>query len=801
MKEKNPFSEAQLEKLDAFFNENKESQKIELEKLAGIGCGVNIQSVEKKGEEYNIIFRKPAKVEEKDIKENGKLYSEEEIEEIKKRFSSSQNKLSRKEGNLQYSVLKTSEGGLFALYSGKEEKILGKGAFGKVKLAQNLETGEWVALKSQKKGENPEEEWNEAIKEEEAALESVDQLKGSARRDIQSDVKGYTALHLAYGKDLSHFLKEAPDESKRLKISFAVLNAIVEQVDQQHMVHRDIKLENLIYDEQTEHCTVVDYGLAKKLNDQNIFTEIGDEKGTPGYMPPEFFVTGNKEKVYSSLTDIFACGVLLSEIWSDNARDYDKRVECDANDYYALVNEKLNRSVWLNDKSFLLEKENEGVRSEMKEIIIGLTHPLPYMRINYDEALKRVELLLNKKNMSDEIYTEQKKAIDQLVIENYSKRLLILEKEAKKIDQNFEFKIKKDDKTIDSLKEREQALIFFIEKSKLNVLMGEFEETLENLKQNTKPDEGLEKMISLNETKLNSFKSSEKNDIKSILATNEEINTRLPNLRSKSQQHKTHKAVALNDKWKTITDSIALKTSHKHYLKSIENALNNIDTSDLANHEKEKVFCEFLKSIQNEIHKEGNLVSSELYIACEKTIRELEWDLEKEKKSTTLQDSETKALYDKLSIEKKKGSLLESSYSSAKKILKPLLSSRNSNEKDADLYILRSVNVNIKKMSGELKNKNKTVDEYKNDLNEINKMKFLLRKTKQREPLGEQVQVELNAVEMRISHFEKKLKEKISPKEKRASPYRITASKEKKSIFQLANEKVKILEQKKPKNK
>lgn len=73
------------------------------------------------------------------------------------------------------------------------------------------------------------------------------------------------------------------------------------------VVHRDIKLENLLFDENF-NLVIIDFGFSTKLkdHDQKVFEKLGTIK----YMAPETFE--NAEKGYlGQPVDIYACGLVL----------------------------------------------------------------------------------------------------------------------------------------------------------------------------------------------------------------------------------------------------------------------------------------------------------------------------------------------------------------------------------------------------------------------------------------------------------------------------------------------------------
>ena len=127
------------------------------------------------------------------------------------------------------------------------------------------------------------------------------------------DCVGYT-MELVVGCDLGKLVDQ-------VKISYSEIDSIMYQllggISELHrlkIMHRDIKLENIIL----RHDGVVkisDLGLIKKLESKGL-TKPGILLGTPQYMPPEYI----KSSWFDERSDIYACGVVLYELLSGTRR-------------------------------------------------------------------------------------------------------------------------------------------------------------------------------------------------------------------------------------------------------------------------------------------------------------------------------------------------------------------------------------------------------------------------------------------------------------------------------------------------
>jgi eukaryotic-like serine/threonine-protein kinase len=129
----------------------------------------------------------------------------------------------------------------------------------------------------------------------------------------------YFVMEMVQGMPITDFCdhnKLSIDE--RLKLLIPVCQA-VQHAHAKSVLHRDLKPSNILVAKDSEghpHATVIDFGVAKALNDQlsdhSLHTAEGQMVGTPEYMSPE--QAGNSGLDIDTRTDVYSLGVVLYEL-------------------------------------------------------------------------------------------------------------------------------------------------------------------------------------------------------------------------------------------------------------------------------------------------------------------------------------------------------------------------------------------------------------------------------------------------------------------------------------------------------
>ncbi len=132
-------------------------------------------------------------------------------------------------------------------------------------------------------------------------------------RLIEGGVAGnglaYIALELVEGQPITiHARERALPERQRLTLFLRVCRA-VESAHRALIVHRDLKPSNVLVTADGE-MKLLDFGIAKLLDDTEDATRTRHHALTPAYAAPEQFTPG----AITTATDVYALGVLLREL-------------------------------------------------------------------------------------------------------------------------------------------------------------------------------------------------------------------------------------------------------------------------------------------------------------------------------------------------------------------------------------------------------------------------------------------------------------------------------------------------------
>lgn len=187
------------------------------------------------------------------------------------------------------------------------EGCLGKGRFGSVYKAIEKRSKKLVALKEIKKNLIFKHDFEHQLRREveiQCRLNHPNIIK--LYGIFQDEKTVWLVLEMAEGGSLYEFIeKNGPLSSEQLRpIAFQLLAAIL-YLEKRNVIHRDIKLENILLDKNSSPM-LCDFGWAVHKVD-------GLRKsfcGTVLYLPPEMIL----RKPYDQKVDIWSLGVLFYEL-------------------------------------------------------------------------------------------------------------------------------------------------------------------------------------------------------------------------------------------------------------------------------------------------------------------------------------------------------------------------------------------------------------------------------------------------------------------------------------------------------
>lgn len=228
-------------------------------------------------------------------------------------------------------------------------KVIGKGAFGEVRLVQKRDTGKIYAMKTMLKKEmDMKEQWAHVKAERDVLADSDSPWIVSLYYSFQDDQYLYLIMEFLPGGDLMTMLIKYDvfsEDITRFYIAECVLS--IEAIHKLGFIHRDIKPDNILID-KTGHIKLSDFGLStgfhkthsssywKKLKDktedkpqrqstydaihltmrQQISTWRKNRRlmaystvGTPDYIAPEIFV----HQGYGQECDWWSLGAIMFE--------------------------------------------------------------------------------------------------------------------------------------------------------------------------------------------------------------------------------------------------------------------------------------------------------------------------------------------------------------------------------------------------------------------------------------------------------------------------------------------------------
>jgi serine/threonine protein kinase len=121
----------------------------------------------------------------------------------------------------------------------------------------------------------------------------------------------YIASAFIHGRPLSETTEERGTDFPRAAKLVRELAEALAYAHEQGIVHRDVKPDNILVDDQ-DRVHLMDFGLAARQDETARLTNDGAVMGTPSYMAPEQAVGNTAEA--GPAADQYAAGVVLYEL-------------------------------------------------------------------------------------------------------------------------------------------------------------------------------------------------------------------------------------------------------------------------------------------------------------------------------------------------------------------------------------------------------------------------------------------------------------------------------------------------------
>ncbi|KAM3137303.1 hypothetical protein pb186bvf_010673 [Paramecium bursaria] len=273
-------------------------------------------------------------------------------------------------------------------------KVLGKGTFAKVLLAERKQDKKQFAVKTFMKSQD---KYKLSLLNEINVLRVCDHPNIIKLYEIhESQEYIYMIMELLEGGELYEtIIKNGSFQEKIIaKIMFKIFDAL-EYLHKRQIMHRDLKPENIVLKDQDYDIKLVDFGLAAFFNSD----QSSKRCGTPGYVAPEIL----EDQKYDEKVDVFSAGVILYVLLSGTSPFYAENLD----------------DILEKNRECNIDFQIKGVSKEAKELLQLTLSPDPKQRISATQALNH-KFITQYYTRQCETIEDEEPIIDEQHNDNFS---------------------------------------------------------------------------------------------------------------------------------------------------------------------------------------------------------------------------------------------------------------------------------------------------------------------------------------------------------------------------------------------
>ncbi|XP_028573725.2 serine/threonine-protein kinase 32A [Podarcis muralis] len=315
-------------------------------------------------------------------------------------------------------------------------RAIGKGSFGKVCIVQKNDTKKMYAMKYMNKQKCVERNEVRNVFKELQIMQGLEHpFLVNLWYSFQDEEDMFMVVDLLLGGDLRYHLQQnVRFQESTVKLFICELALALDYLQSRNIIHRDIKPDNILLDEQG-HVHITDFNIATVITKDTQVTTIA---GTKPYMAPEMF-SSIKPIGYSYAVDWWSLGITAYELLRGR-RPYHIRSSTAANEIAHIFKTAtvMYPAAWSKDMVSLIQKLMEINTEERFSQLTDIQDFAYLSDINWDAVLqKTVEpgfLPTKGKLNCDPTFELEEMILESKPLHKKKKRLAKKEKESGKND-------------------------------------------------------------------------------------------------------------------------------------------------------------------------------------------------------------------------------------------------------------------------------------------------------------------------------------------------------------------------------